>query len=183
MVEKDGMVYLRVATTINFWNRVTIMAENQVDEESSTQNEIVVLGTESGTGNVLEKLSSVRLGKPDERFTAVRFLDDIAYAVTFLQRDPFYTVDLSDPTNISILGKLDITGFSQYLHPIENGKILAVGQETDDRGTTIGMQISLFDASDPTELTLLDRLVLLNKENGWTSSGASWEPKAFRFFT
>lgn len=103
--------------------------------------------------------------------------------MTFLRRDPFYSVDLSDPTNISILGELDITGFSEYLHPIEDNKILAIGQETDDEGAAIGLQVSLFGASDPAKLTLIDRLVLTNEENQWTSSGASWEPKAFRFFT
>jgi hypothetical protein len=231
LIEKDKMVYLRIATTINFWSGLvftdgdevmvdswgpsdsSVSVSNPGDEESTTWNEIVVLGTESGSGTELKKLSSVRLGKPDEvrliigwlstgywlrisltdiyvplfsnqqRFTAVRFLDDIAYAVTFLRRDPFYSVDLSDPENIAILGELDITGFSEYLHPIEDNKILAVGQETDDEGQPIGLQISLFGASDPTNLTLINRLVLTNEENQWTSSGASWEPKAFRFFT
>lgn len=103
--------------------------------------------------------------------------------MTFLRRDPFYAVDLSDPKNIAILGELDITGFSEYLHPIEDNKILAVGQETDVEGQPIGLQISLFGASDPTNLKLINRLVLMNEENQWTSSGASWEPKAFRFFT
>jgi len=116
-------------------------------------------------------------------FTAVRFLDDIAYAVTFERIDPLYTVDLSNPNDIKVLGELEVTGFSEYLHPIEGGKILAVGQETDEDGQIIGLQISLFGASDPTELSLINRLRLLNEEHGSTSSGASWEPRAFRYFT
>jgi len=90
---------------------------------------------------------------------------------------------LSNPSDIKVLGELDVSGFSEYLHPIEGGKILAVGQETDDEGSILGLQISLFSASDPTDLSLIDRLVLLNKENQSTHSGASWEPKAFRYFT
>lgn len=113
----------------------------------------------------------------------MRFLDDIAYAVTFERIDPLYTVDLSNPNDIKILGELEVTGFSEYLHPIEGGKILAVGQETDDEGSVIGLQVSLFGASDPTNLSLINRFVLLNEENGSTSSGASWEPRAFRYFT
>lgn len=81
MVEKDGMVYLRIATTINFWSGLVFIDgdeelvdsmpdENSIpnpgDEESTTLNEIIVLGTESGSGTVLEKLSGVRLGKPNE---------------------------------------------------------------------------------------------------------------------
>ncbi|CAJ1956499.1 unnamed protein product [Cylindrotheca closterium] len=201
MVEKDGEFNIRIATTITFWNGFILtdqgggeMIDSWVgtgissepadnNDESNTWNEIVVLGTNGPNGSLLEKKSGVRLGKPNERFTAVRFLDDIAYAVTFERIDPLYTVDLSNPNDIKVLGELEVTGFSEYLHPIEGGKILAVGQETDDRGSVIGLQISLFGASDPTDLSLIDRLVLLNEENGSTSSGASWEPKAFRYFT
>ena len=113
----------------------------------------------------------------------MRFLDDIAYAVTFERIDPLYTVDLSNPNDIKVLGELEVTGFSEYLHPIEGGKILAVGQETDEEGQIIGLQISLFGASDPTELSSINRLRLLNEEHGSTSSGALWEPRAFRYFT
>mmetsp|Transcript_21158 Transcript_21158/g.52023 ORF Transcript_21158/g.52023 Transcript_21158/m.52023 type:complete len:863 (+) Transcript_21158:87-2675(+) len=199
MVEKDGALNIRIATTITFWNGFvfrdqsggemidswvgTGVSSEPNDDESNTWNEIAVLGTNGPSGSLLEKKSSVRLGKPNERFTAVRFLDDIAYAVTFERIDPLYTVDLSNPDDIKILGELEVTGFSEYLHPIEGGKILAVGQETDDSGSIIGLQVSLFGASDPTELSLINRLVLLNGENGSTSSGASWEPKAFRYFT
>lgn len=110
-------------------------------------------------------------------------MDDIAYAVTFLRRDPFYAVDLSNPNDIAVLGELDITGFSQYLHPIEGNKLLAVGVETDDEGSRIGLQISLFDAANPVDLTLVNRFVMKDQENSWTDSEVSWEPMAFRYFT
>jgi hypothetical protein len=90
---------------------------------------------------------------------------------------------LSDPDDIKVLGELDISGFSEYLHPIQGDKILAVGQETDDDGQILGLQISLFGAYDPSKLTLLNRLVVENKENQWSGSEVSWEPKAFRYFT
>ena len=116
-------------------------------------------------------------------FTAVRFLDEIAYAVTFEQRDPFYAVNMTDPKNPTVLGELDISGFSEYLHPIEDGKILAVGQEADDEGRILGLQITLFNASDPADLTLIDRLVIEQDSNTYSSSSVSWEPRAFRYFT
>lgn len=184
-VEKEDMVYVRIATTMNFWtNRVLEDDAGTALEEdtSSTRNEIIVLGTEK-TGSLLEQKSSVRLGKPNETFTAVRFLDNIAYAVTFLKTDPFYAVDLTDPNDIRVLGELEISGFSEYLHPLTEDKLLAVGQETDADGNNIGMQISLFGASDPTNLTLINRLVIEKEEDQWQSTSVSWEPKAFRFFT
>jgi hypothetical protein len=90
LVEKDNMVYLRIATTINFWSGLVFTDGDEVtvdsfgpsdssvpnpgDEESTTWNEIVVLGTDSGSGTQLEKLSSVRLGKPDEVRLIIRWL-------------------------------------------------------------------------------------------------------------
>jgi hypothetical protein len=100
-----------------------------------------------------------------------------------LKTDPFYAVDLTDPNDIRVLGELEISGFSEYLHPLTEDKLLAVGQETDADGNNIGMQISLFGASDPTNLTLINRLVIEKEEDQWQSTSVSWEPKAFRFFT
>ena len=42
----------------------------------------------------------------------------VGYVVTFRQIDPFYTIDLSDPTEPAVVGELKIPGFSSYLHPI-----------------------------------------------------------------
>eukprot|EP00980_Cylindrotheca_fusiformis_P011604 scaffold2744_cov136-Cylindrotheca_fusiformis.AAC.21 len=178
IVERDGMVYLRVAT---WWK----------ETESSTWNEIVVLGTESGTGMVLERLSSVRLGKPNEvrtgkrpllRFKAVHFLDDIAYAVTSFQTDTLYAVNLTDPLastrggNLSVWAELGIAGSARYLRPIGNGKILTIGDEA-------GIDISLFGAAADSSntLKLLDRNVLQNQENEWNSK--LWEPQSVRYFS
>jgi hypothetical protein len=92
LIEKDNMVYLRIATTINFWSGLVFADGDEVmmdswgtsvsaepnprdgDEVSTTWNEIVVLGTESGSGTELQKLSSVRLGKKDEVRLIIRWL-------------------------------------------------------------------------------------------------------------
>ena len=84
---------------------------------------------------------------------------------------------------MEILGELDVSGFSEYLHPIDGGKLLAVGQETKDDGQILGLQISLFGAEDPTNLRLINRLVIEQDENSYSSSSVSWEPKAFRYLT
>ncbi|MGH3763228.1 beta-propeller domain-containing protein [Actinophytocola sp.] len=88
------------------------------------------------------------LGK-GERIYAVRFLGDEAYVVTFRQTDPLYTVDLSVPASPRVTGELKITGYSAYLHPVGQGRLLGVGQEATDEGMTTGTQVSLFDTSDP----------------------------------
>ncbi len=78
-----------------------------------------------------------------EKIYSVRFLGDKGYIVTFKQIDPFFVVDLSDPTNPEIKGKLKIPGYSSYLHPLEKDKILGIGKE----GSKV--KISLFDVSSP----------------------------------
>jgi hypothetical protein len=93
-----------------------------------------------------------------ERIFAVRFMGDIGYVVTFRQVDPLYTLDLADPSEPFKAGKLKIPGYSAYLHPIGEDRLLGIGQSATRRGTLLGTQISLFDVSDLSNPTRLDRL-------------------------
>ena len=45
--------------------------------------------------------------------------------------------------------ELKIRGYSAYLHPISDDLLLGVGQDATERGVTLGVQLSLFDVSDP----------------------------------
>ncbi|MFI1377941.1 beta-propeller domain-containing protein [Embleya sp. NPDC020886] len=90
-----------------------------------------------------------------ERIMAVRFVGPLAYVVTFRQTDPLYTLDLSDPRNPRTVGELKINGYSAYLHPIADGRLIGVGQDATDGGRRLGTQVSLFDVStlaDPTRI-------------------------------
>lgn len=101
------------------------------------------------------------IGKPGEDIFAVRFLGDRGYIVTFERIDPLYVIDLADPNSPQVLGALEIPGFSSYLHPLDNGYLLGVGQQvnvtnipedgevTEQPVTEEGMKMSLFDVSDP----------------------------------
>ncbi|MFI0450458.1 beta-propeller domain-containing protein [Actinomadura sp. 6N118] len=86
------------------------------------------------------------LGK-GERIYSVRFIGPKGYVVTFRQVDPLYVLDLSDPTKPRSTGELKITGYSAYLHPTADGKLLGVGQDADTKGRTLGTQVSLFDVA------------------------------------
>jgi uncharacterized secreted protein with C-terminal beta-propeller domain len=88
------------------------------------------------------------LGK-GERIYAVRMIGDRGYVVTFRQVDPLYTLDLSDPTNPRTTGELKIPGFSSYLHPVGEHRLIGIGQSATDEGRATGSQVSLFDVSDP----------------------------------
>ncbi|OGM00550.1 hypothetical protein A2480_02395 [Candidatus Uhrbacteria bacterium RIFOXYC2_FULL_47_19] len=91
---------------------------------------------------------------PDERIYAVRFVGERGYVVTFRQTDPFYVLDLSNPRRPTVEGELKIPGYSSYLHPLKDGRILGVGQE-DNR-----VKLSLFDVTNPTDPSELDKYSL-----------------------
>ena len=88
------------------------------------------------------------LGKTEQIY-AVRFLGDRGYVVTFRQTDPLYVLDLADPIDPQVTGELKIPGYSAYLHPIGEHRLIGVGQDATDQGRVQGTQLSLFDVSDP----------------------------------
>ena len=102
-------------------------------------------------GNVLEEIGSVWGLGEGERIFSVRFMGPDAYVVTFRQIDPLYALDLSDPADPEVLGELKIPGFSSYLHPVGADLLLGVGQDASLEGRVEGLQVSLFDVSDPTD--------------------------------
>ena len=61
----------------------------------------------------------------------MRWFDDLAIVVTFRQVDPLYAVDLTDPDRPRLLGELKIPGFSAYLHPLGEHRLLGLGQAAD----------------------------------------------------
>jgi hypothetical protein len=90
-----------------------------------------------------------------QRIYAVRFLGETAYVVTFRQVDPLYTIDLSDPAHPRVAGQLELEGYSAYLHPLGGGLLLGVGQAVGSGNEPSGVQLSLFDVSDPAKPALL----------------------------
>ena len=80
-----------------------------------------------------------------ERIYSVRFLQDKGYVVTYREIDPFYVLDLSDPTNPEVKGELKIPGYSSYLHPLAGDRILGIGKENWK------VKLSLFDVSSPSD--------------------------------
>ncbi|NOZ81900.1 MAG: hypothetical protein GXO63_02000 [Candidatus Micrarchaeota archaeon] len=121
MDEYNG--FLRIGTTISF--------------QGESVNDVYVLDRN------LNIIGSVKDLGISERIYAVRFLGDRGYVVTFRQTDPFYVIDLSDPRNPKLAGELKIPGFSSYLHPLPDHRILGIGMESGN------LKLSLFDVSDP----------------------------------
>ena len=150
MDESDG--YLRIATTKNrTWSRYD-------SEEVKSYSNLYVLDSDLKLAGAVEKLAE------GERIYSVRFMGDRAYMVTFQQTDPLFVIDLSDPKNPAVLGKLKIPGFSNYLHPYDNNTLIGLGKDTSVNQwggvTTKGLKLSLFDVSDVNKPKEIDSYVM-----------------------
>lgn len=98
-----------------------------------------------------------------EQIYAARYFGDMVYFVTYRNTDPLFAVDLSDEKKPKILSELKITGFSEYLHFWGEDKLVGIGYETDpDTGAQKGIKLSMFDISDPANLTTLGTCVIEN---------------------
>ena len=139
--------------------------------------------TESGVhvlqrqGDQLVEVGSIGgLGR-GETIQGVRFFDDRGYVVTFRQTDPLFVLDLSDPTAPRLTGELKVPGYSAYLQPLADGRLLTIGMAGTDAGQITGTQLSLFDVSDPTTPALVGTLDL-----GAWGSEAVYDPHAFLYW-
>ncbi|MEO5713555.1 MAG: beta-propeller domain-containing protein [Luteolibacter sp.] len=124
----------------------------------------VVPAVFTGTSN---RLGSLELAKGESLY-ATRFAGDKAYIVTFLQKDPLWIVDLSDPEKPVVSGHLQVPGWSTHLEPLGD-LLFSIGW---DSGSVVA---SLFDVANPALPTLLSRIVLAN---GY--SEAAWDEKALK---
>jgi hypothetical protein len=113
------------------------------------------------------------IGKPNEDLYGVRFLGDRAYAVTFLRIDPLYVIDLANPADPFIAGELEVTGFSDFLHPVSDDLLLGLGI-----AETGGVKVELFDVSD-IALPTSRGGVTLGGTGSW--SEARWDRHAFTY--
>lgn len=159
-----------------------------VPSNFETENFIIIMemptsSTGTDTPGTMVEVGRLQIGKPQESITAIRFFDNITYAVTFERTDPFYVLDLSNSTNPTIIAELNITGFSSYLHPMNDEKtlLLAVGEEADANGVSLGLQITIFDASDPRNPVALHRYNIEKDDSTYSYSDAQWDYKAFRY--
>jgi len=137
-----------------------------------SQNNVYVLDMDLQLVGSLEDIA------PGETIYATRFVGDICYLVTFRQIDPFFVIDLSEPTNPEVLGQLKIPGYSTYLHPYDETHVIGIGRD----GSKV--KISLFDVSDMSNPIELSNYTMENEDNEewrWAESSALYEHKAFLF--
>jgi len=122
----------------------------------------------------LTKVGELLLPKFEERETiqSTRFMGDKCYVVTYEQKDPFFVIDMADPTNPQVAGQLKIPGYSSYLHPYDENHVIGLGMENST------VKLSLFDVTNVNSPTETAKYIV---EGDWSSSEALGEPKAFLF--
>jgi uncharacterized secreted protein with C-terminal beta-propeller domain len=157
---------LRVATTSDVWT-------NRGQYE---YNNVFVLDSAMKTIGSLTHIAE------QEKIYSTRFIGDRLYMVTFKRIDPFFVIDLSNPSSPKILGKLKIPGYSDYLHPYDKNHIIGIGKETttNDWGgvSTKGLKLALFDVSDVEHPKQLDKVEI---GDSGTDSAALTDHRAFLF--
>lgn len=135
--------------------------------------------------NTLEKVGEISGLAKGEYVYAARFVGDRGYVVTFRQVDPLFTFDLSNPKEPKQLGALKVTGFSTYIHPLDDTHLLTIGREADSQGNVGGLKLEVFDVSDlknPQPVT--NKYVIPQGKDGLllrASSAAEEDHRAFTF--
>ncbi len=159
--------HLRVATTTG---------QPWAWDERTSKNHIFVLAQ---NGDSLEVVGSIDDIAPGEQIYSARFVGERGFLVTFRRIDPLFTIDLSNPRNPRVAGKLKVPGFSEYIHPLDDDHLLTLGRAATEEGVTLGLQLSIFDVSDFGN----PRLVVSEEIGGvGTYSEAEHNHKAFVYY-
>jgi uncharacterized secreted protein with C-terminal beta-propeller domain len=163
---------LRIATNLQQNTVIT-----RFSSQNSQVNNLYVLNQNLSIVGRLEGLAH------GENLHSVRFIGDRGYLVTFMRTDPLFVIDLSQPTNPTVLGELKIPGYSDYLHPYDETHLIGVGKEAVDSNQGdfawyLGLKLSLFDVSNVNNPVQLSNFVIGDRG---TDSPVLTDPKAFLF--
>ena len=184
--EYEGIV--RIATTSGQWARWWMENPEPMSSSVVTFTRSVDTSTDQ---QILVEVGRVDDIAPEERIWSARFDGDRCYLVTFRQIDPLWVIDMSDHTNPTILGELEIPGVSTYIHPLSRDHLLTIGMGPGEDGIGLdwsSTRLSLFNISDPSAPAVDDTLTLIPvtdpSDNAWvwSYSEASYEHKAFQYW-
>lgn len=139
--------------------RVATTVRSMTQSQPISQNNLYILDSNLQTIGSLEGLA------PGEQIYSARFMGDRCYLVTFKKVDPLFTIDVSNPTDPKVLGKLKIPGYSDYLHQYDENHLIGIGKETveakeGDFAWYQGVKFSLFDVSDVENPKELSKLII-----------------------
>lgn len=144
-------------------------------EEGQRQGSALAIYNLSDFRNIRE-VGRVDEIAPGEELYATRFHGNRAYVVTFERQDPLWVIDLQNPAQPTIIGTLEVPGWSEYMEFFDD-KLLAVGY--DDREGRRLVSVALFSVGDPGHPALLDRITPFSGQLLYTNSDAVEDERAF----
>ena len=159
-----------------------VVSSQWVDDPLDNRDHQLTVLKHSPTDLSMDKVATLpseqypnEIGKPNEDLYGVRFFGDTLYLVTFERTDPLYVLDLSEQENPIIAGELEVTGFSDFLHPVNDELLLGLGQ--DENGL---VKLELFNVAsidNPVSLTALS----IGEGSSWVHSPARYNRHAFTY--
>ena len=150
------------------------VATTSYDREYNDTNHLFILDKN------LKQLGSVKDFAQNETIRAVRYINDTAYVITYMETDPLFVIDLSNPSNPQMKGEVKISGFSTMLVPVDDHTLLGIGYHTNDASsegidwnTQNALKLVTFDVTDMSSPKVLDTKIFPN-----CSSEVQYNPKA-----
>lgn len=89
------------------------------------------------------------------------------------RRDPFFVIDVENPTQPRILGDLKVPGWTSYLHPFDADHIIGIGRDENSH-----IKITLYDVSDVSAPINISEYTV---PSFWSDTPALSDHKAFLF--
>jgi len=122
----------------------------------------------------MQEIGSLKKLAPGDHISAARFIGSRLYLAERQATDSLLAIDLSDPKNMSVLGRLKLPGYAAYLHPYDDNYLLGVGREVNNGG----VRIALFNVTNVSAPEITDTIELGGRGS---DSEVLRDPKAFLF--
>ncbi len=103
----------------------------------------------------MHKLDEISFA-PGETIKAVNFVGTRGYVVTFLQTDPLFSIDCTDPEHLVIDDEYKVSGYSTFLYPWED-LLFSFGVEQTD--AVNGLKLMMYETASDGTLTMQDDYV------------------------
>jgi uncharacterized secreted protein with C-terminal beta-propeller domain len=136
----------------------------------TTQNNLYILDMNL---SIVGKLENITLAY-GEQIDSARFIENRCYlATSIVRRDPFFVIDIENVTEPKVLGYLKIPGFTRYLHPYDENRVIGVGINENN-----SVKISLFDVTNVSAPVEIDMYTV---KGIWSVTPVLLDHKAFLF--
>lgn len=146
-----------------------------------------LLTVDISNGKSPKVLDELAFGKPNETVRGSLFDQKrgVVYAITAIQRDPFYVISIANPAKLKVLSEIDgLSGDINLFRFIGDRKfLLAVGRDnskactgfdSDNGWRSTNLAVSIIDVQNTGKARLVQRKCIALKNARWTSSAINW---------